>query len=221
MKLLCFTSLHLFSQHRSYIFHFHEKQMSMQINICRECNWDVRTHFDPRYECLLKLPVITHIVMVQKSSNGICVMSCFSKDMPASWLKWKKQTNRSRIEKDISYLFSSFGWYFQNYIKLHFLSDFACVIFVFHISATKQWKAKQVALNVKVELKHFVHFYSSYQSPAHFFENVSPCSHRNDRNLQCSTEFSYHLYLHMNHKHRRLSTSIHRTQENLLWIEIN
>lgn len=111
-------------------------------------------------------------------------------------------------------------WYFQNYSKFHFLPYFTCILFVFRISATKQWRVKQVALNVMVELKSFIHFYTSCQSPAHFFENVSPCSHRNYYNLQCSPEYSYHLDLHKSYKHRRqkLSTSIRRTQENLLWI---
>ena len=101
-------------------------------------------------------------------------MSCFSKDTPISWLKWK---NRSRTEKDISHLFSSLDWYFQNYSKLHFLPYFTCIIFVFPISATEQWRVKQVALNVKVELKSFIHFYSSCQTLAHFFENAYPHVH--------------------------------------------
>lgn len=131
------------------------------------------------------------------------------------------EKNRWRTKKDISHLFSSLDWYFQNYSKIHFLPYFTCIIFVFHISAPEQWRVKQVALNVKFELKSFIHFYSSCQPPAPFFENASPCSHRNDCNLQCSTEYSYHLDLHMNNEYRRqkLSTSIHRTQENLLWMK--
>jgi len=40
-----------------------------------------------------------------------------------------------------------------------------------------------VALNVKVEVKSFIHFCCSYQSPIYIFESISPCSHRNDCDL--------------------------------------
>lgn len=122
---------------------------SWEANVCAERNWAAGTPSEGRYK--RPFEVINYSTILFKPYNGICTASCFSKDTPAAWLRWK-----SRLRTDISRLLSHLEWYFQNYSRRHYFPYFTCVIFVFYISATEQWRVKHAASNVTADFKSFI-----------------------------------------------------------------